>query len=183
MDHPLLDTFFASHDQTSPPSELDLVVLNAILAIPQQSMAVSAEEAPAGVRRDPHSVRSNSYDGHVPTALLACSLWAFAAFCHNYSIGEHMVDLIRAARRRRMNRLHQALSRLRRDRRLLGSSSECMENGQHGSPPLTVATASQERKPRRCQRNGSAAELPRSLPGTVEYIELLWAFGHRAVHH
>ena len=177
MDHPLLDTFFTSHGQASPPSELDLLLLNAILALPPYTAASSAET------REPRPAR-NTTDACIPEPLLACSLWALASFCHNHNIGESMVDTIRAARRRRTNRVHQALSRLRRGRRRgSGDAENSSTDNQQGSPPIIPVTApSTAPNLKRGQRGAPVDDHQQRAPDIVEYLELLRAFGHHAVH-
>ena len=122
-----------------PPTDFDLYVLNAILALPctmedqseqgtappiqpdqimkatpqQQSVATCDLSRVGRIDRELPSTRHVS-DKLFPVPLLKCPLHVFQDFCTNYSLHPDLISELRSARRRKANRKHQRITRNRR---------------------------------------------------------------------
>jgi len=117
----LFDCFIACRAPNLVPSDFDLMMLDAILA-----MSGVAQQQPAAGIADilPLYQYSNDLllplvslrnpDRLFPISLLKCPLDTFITFCKRYKLQSALVKTLREARRRKTNRKFQRITRNRR---------------------------------------------------------------------
>ena len=144
--HPFFDCFMESRHNAAEPTDFDIILLNAILALtpatgmleqahtPDSSPALSmpsssASSAPTtkaffGYRSVALSCRPSAASGAAytsdklfPTPLLKCPLMVLTAFCKEHKLNPSLVSELHHARRRKKNRMFQRITRNRREDR------------------------------------------------------------------
>ena len=120
----LFDCFFACRAPGDVPSEFDLMMLDAVLAMGgvAQQQPVSPARTTLVTTIAPLSPSSQYYsfgvtrcpDRLFPISLLKCPLGVFLSFCKRHHLQSTLVTALQDARRRKTNRKFQRVTRNRR---------------------------------------------------------------------
>ena len=124
--HPFFDAFMDTR-MPGPPSDFDCYLLNAILALPlalvkgddgqhyhNVAVPLSSPQSLVTASTRPNLDAIRAMDKLFPLPLLKCPMSVFIQFSMCYHLPSHLVEAIRAARRRKTNRKSQRISRNRR---------------------------------------------------------------------